>query len=99
MHISSHFLEEHIEIHSFFFLFFFLLICFSKFGDIYDEDHFIAALEGYVKVVKELPGALMQRYDYNISNIPNFHVQAWSPANYYLGEVLPVLQREGYVTV
>lgn len=38
----------------------------------------------------------MQRYDYNISNIPNFHVQAWSTANYYLGEVLPVLQREGY---
>ncbi|XP_023535212.1 O-fucosyltransferase 10-like [Cucurbita pepo subsp. pepo] len=66
----------------------------SKFGDIYDEDHFIAALDGHVKVVKELPEALMQRYDYNISNIPNFHVQALSTANYYLGEVLPVLQRE-----
>lgn len=71
----------------------------SKFGDIYDEDHFIAALDGHVKVVKELPEALMQRYDYNISNIPNFHVQAWSTANYYLGEVLPVLQREGVIRV
>ena len=41
----------------------------------------------------------MQRYDYNISNIPNFHVQAWSTANYYLAEVLPVLRREGYVSM
>ncbi|XP_023524506.1 O-fucosyltransferase 10-like [Cucurbita pepo subsp. pepo] len=71
----------------------------SKFGDIYDEDHFIAALDGHVKVVKELPETLMQRYNYNISNIPNFHVQAWSRADYYRGEVLPVLQREGVVRV
>ncbi|KAJ7959099.1 O-fucosyltransferase family protein [Quillaja saponaria] len=67
----------------------------SDFGDIYDEDHFIATLKGYVKVVKELPESLMGRYDYNISNITNFRVQPWASVKYYLGEVYPVLQRQG----
>ena len=67
----------------------------SKFGDIYDEDHFIATLDGYVKVVKELPELLMERYDRNISNIPNFRVQAWASVGYYTGEVYPVLKRQG----
>ena len=45
-------------------------------------DHFIENLKGYVNVVRELPEALMERYDHNISNIPNFRVQAWAPVNY-----------------
>lgn len=67
----------------------------SNFGDIYDEDHFIATLDGYVKVVKELPESLMERYEHNISNIPNFRVQAWASVGYYVGEVYPVLERQG----
>ena len=70
----------------------------SEFGDIYDEDHFIATLEGYVKVVKKLPEALMESYDYNITDVPTFHVQAWASVSYYLGEVYPVLQKQGYVS-
>lgn len=71
-------------------------ICFhSEFGDIYDEDHFIATLEGYLKVVRELPDVLMEKYDYNITNIPNFRVQAWAPASYYMGEVYPAMREQG----
>lgn len=71
---------------------------YSQFGDIYDEDHFINNLKGYVNVVRELPEALMERYDQNISNIPNFRVQAWAAVNYYLGVVLPILRDQGYVS-
>ncbi|KAJ7965612.1 O-fucosyltransferase family protein [Quillaja saponaria] len=69
----------------------------SNFGDIYDEDHFIATLKGYVEVVKELPDVLMERYDYNVSNITNFRVQAWAPVSYYLGEVYSVLRKQGVI--
>ncbi|KAG8633076.1 hypothetical protein MANES_18G074400v8 [Manihot esculenta] len=71
----------------------------SEFRDIYDEDYFIATLEGHVKVVKELPDEVMERYDYNISSIPNIRVQAWAPANYYLGEVYPVLLEKGVIRI
>jgi len=67
---------------------------YSAFSDIYDEDHFISSLEGYVKVVRELLEELMERYDFNISKIPNFRVQAWSPASYYLQEVYHVLSEK-----
>ncbi|XP_047267837.1 O-fucosyltransferase 10 isoform X3 [Capsicum annuum] len=63
----------------------------SKFGDIYDEDHFISTLKDYITVVKKLPAELMERYDSNISNIQNLRVQAWAPPRYYLEEVYPVL--------
>lgn len=74
-------------------------MCFfhSEFGDIYNEDHFISSFDSYVKVVRELPDLLMEKYQYNISNIPNIRVQAWAPANYYIGEVYPVLKEQGYV--
>ncbi|KAF3684320.1 putative prohibitin-3, mitochondrial-like [Capsicum annuum] len=62
-----------------------------KFGDIYDEDHFISTLKDYITVVKKLPAELMERYDSNISNIQNLRVQAWAPPRYYLEEVYPVL--------
>ncbi|KAH7524488.1 O-fucosyltransferase 10 isoform X2 [Ziziphus jujuba] len=71
----------------------------SKFGDIYDEDHFIAALDGYVKVVKELPESLMERYDNNITNIHSLRVQAWASVGYYMGEVYPVLMRLGVIRI
>ncbi|XP_059433761.1 O-fucosyltransferase 10 [Corylus avellana] len=71
----------------------------SEFGDIYEEDHFIATLEGYVKVVKKLPEALMESYDYNITDVPTFHVQAWASVSYYLGEVYPVLQKQGVIRI
>lgn len=74
-----------------------LIIVSSEFGDIYDEDHFISTLEGYVKVVKELPEVLMERYNYNISNITSIKVQAWAPVSYYLGTVYPIIQKEGLV--
>ncbi|KAG6655578.1 hypothetical protein CIPAW_05G226900 [Carya illinoinensis] len=71
----------------------------SEFGDIYDEDHFIATLEGYVKVVKKLPDALMEMHDYNITNVPTFRIQAWASVSYYLEEVYPVLQKQGVIRV
>ncbi|KAK7373118.1 hypothetical protein VNO80_06515 [Phaseolus coccineus] len=71
----------------------------SEFGDVYDEDHFISTLDGYVKVVKELPEALMERHNYNMSNITNIKVQAWSPVSYYLGVVSPILQKEGVIRI
>ncbi|KAJ6412708.1 hypothetical protein OIU84_005703 [Salix udensis] len=71
----------------------------SEFRDIYDEDHFIATLEGYVKVVKELPNELISRYDNNITNIPHLRVEAWAPAKHYLGKVYPVLQEQGVVRI
>ncbi|KAM7252805.1 hypothetical protein ACFE04_025423 [Oxalis oulophora] len=71
----------------------------SEFGDIYDVDHFKATLERYVKVVDNLPEELMERYDHNINNIPNFSVEAWAPSNYYLGQVSPVLQKEGVIRI
>ncbi|KAB5557156.1 hypothetical protein DKX38_008065 [Salix brachista] len=71
----------------------------SEFRDIYDEDHFIATLEGYVKVVKELPNELISRYDHNITNIPQLRVEAWAPAKHYLGKVYPVLQEQGVVRI
>ncbi|XP_071724049.1 LOW QUALITY PROTEIN: O-fucosyltransferase 10-like [Rutidosis leptorrhynchoides] len=71
----------------------------SEFGDIYDVKRFISTLEGYVKVVDKLPDELMERYDRNINNIPIFNVEAWAPANYYLGQVYPVLQKEGVIRI
>ncbi|KAM4077270.1 hypothetical protein ACJW30_12G126200 [Castanea mollissima] len=71
----------------------------SEFRDIYDEDHFIATLEGYVKVVKEVPEELMLKYENNITNVPSFHVQAWASVSYYLGEVYPVLQQQGIIRI
>ncbi|XXG62935.1 hypothetical protein AAC387_Pa05g1220 [Persea americana] len=69
----------------------------SKFRDIYDEDHFIRTLEGHVTVVRKLPETLMERFDYNISNIPNFRVKAWAPASHYLEVIYPLLHEHGVI--
>ncbi|XP_071691479.1 O-fucosyltransferase 10-like [Rutidosis leptorrhynchoides] len=71
----------------------------SEFGDIYDEEHFIATLKEYVNVVRELPKELLEDYDFNISNIPNFRVPAWASASYYLEEVYPVLKEQRIVRI
>lgn len=50
-----------------------------------------------MKVVKELPEVIMERYNYNISNTTSIRVQAWAPVSYYLGVVYPIMQKEGLV--
>lgn len=70
---------------------------FSKFGDIFDEDHFIESLRKYVRVVKDLPEDVFLRFNHNISIIPNMRTKAFSPPSYYLQHVLPKLLELGYV--
>ncbi|KAI3419819.1 O-fucosyltransferase family protein [Psidium guajava] len=69
----------------------------SEFGDIYDEDHFIATLGGYVKVIRRLPEEVMERYGHNITNMPNIRVPAWASAKYYIREVFPVMKEQGVI--
>jgi len=71
----------------------------SKFGDIYDEGHFIESLRQDVRVVRELPEDIMATFDYNTSNIFNFRVKAWSPVSYYLQKVLPRLLDIGVIRI
>ncbi|KAF8404243.1 hypothetical protein HHK36_009125 [Tetracentron sinense] len=78
--------------------FLFTIFC-SKFGDIFDEEFFIYALRNNVKVVKELPGDILQRFDSNISNIVNLRVKAWSSPTYYMQKVLPKLLQMGAVRI
>jgi hypothetical protein len=74
-----------------------LHIFFSKFGDIFDEDHFIKTLRKYVRVVTELPEDVSAQFGHNISNIPNMRTKAFSSHIYYLEKVLPKLLEQGYV--
>ncbi|KAL6870856.1 hypothetical protein ACP4OV_014704 [Aristida adscensionis] len=71
----------------------------SKFGDIYDEEHFIETLRKYVRVVKELPEDVFVKFDHNISMIPNMRTKAFSPESYYLQNVLPKLLELGAVRI
>lgn len=71
----------------------------SKFGDIFDEDFFIYALRNRVKIVRELPEAVLQHFDHNISNIVNLRLKAWSSPTYYLQKVVPKLVELGAVRV
>ncbi|KAH6759561.1 O-fucosyltransferase family protein [Perilla frutescens var. hirtella] len=66
----------------------------SKFSDIYDEEYFIKTLERDVRIVKTIPGYIMERFDYNLSNVYNFRIKAWSSINYYRDTVLPKLLEE-----
>lgn len=72
-------------------------IAFSKFGDIFDEDHFIGSLSKYIRVVKELPEDAFVNFDHNISMIPNMRTKAFSSESYYLQKVLPKLLELGSV--
>ncbi|CAA7062341.1 unnamed protein product [Microthlaspi erraticum] len=71
----------------------------SNFGDIYDEDHFISSLEGYVKIVRHVPDEIMSRFSHNLTSIPTLRVQAWATVNYYNGEVYPVLKEHGVIRI
>ncbi|KAK6114818.1 hypothetical protein DH2020_007087 [Rehmannia glutinosa] len=71
----------------------------AEFADIYDEDHFISSLKDFVTVVRDLPKELMESYNFSISNIPNFRIQAWASARYYLDEVYPILQETRIVRI
>ncbi|XP_020106475.1 uncharacterized protein At1g04910 [Ananas comosus] len=71
----------------------------SKFGDIFDEEYFIESLKDHVRVVRELPGDILQQYDHNISNIPNMRTKAFSSKAYYLQKVLPKLLELGAVRI
>nr|XP_010930931.1 O-fucosyltransferase 10 [Elaeis guineensis] len=71
----------------------------SKFGDIYDEDHFISSLDGHVRVIRRLPETVIERFGYNISNIPNLKVKARAPVSYYLTEASPVLREHGVIRI
>ncbi|PIN09125.1 hypothetical protein CDL12_18292 [Handroanthus impetiginosus] len=66
----------------------------SKFGDIYDEEFFIKALENDVQIVDTIPAYIMERFDYNMSNVYNFRIKAWSSIKYYSETVLPKLLEE-----
>ncbi|KAG6553081.1 hypothetical protein Mapa_005418 [Marchantia paleacea] len=68
----------------------------SKFGDIYDEKYFIESLAEDVRVVKKLPDEVLEQFG-NMSNIYNFKVKAWTPADYYLEKVKPKLLEAGVV--
>uniref|UniRef100_A0A0E0MD30 O-fucosyltransferase family protein n=1 Tax=Oryza punctata TaxID=4537 RepID=A0A0E0MD30_ORYPU len=71
----------------------------SKFGDIFDEDHFIGLLRKYIRVVKELPEDAFVNFDHNISMIPNMRTKAFSSVSYYLQKVLPKLLELGAVRI
>ncbi|KAK3139440.1 hypothetical protein QOZ80_5AG0383320 [Eleusine coracana subsp. coracana] len=71
----------------------------SKFGDIFDEDHFIATLREHVRVVKTLPEDVLLRFNYNISSIPNMRTKAYSSPNHYVQKVLPKLLELGVVRI
>ncbi|KAH7672742.1 GDP-fucose protein O-fucosyltransferase protein [Dioscorea alata] len=71
----------------------------SKFSDIYDEDHFISTLINDVRVVSKVPEFIMERYDYNMSNVHNFRIKAWSSIHHYKDVVLPKLIEERFIRI
>ncbi|CAN0871579.1 Protein ESMERALDA 1 [Linum grandiflorum] len=71
----------------------------SKFQDIYDQDFFFTALQNEVRVVDNIPGYLMERFDHNFSNVFNFRVKAWSRIEYYKDVVLPRLLEEKVIRI
>lgn len=46
-------------------------------------------------MVKKLPDEVLEQFG-NMSNIYNFKVKAWTPADYYLEKVKPKLLEAGY---
>ncbi|WOK97355.1 hypothetical protein Cni_G06063 [Canna indica] len=71
----------------------------SKFEDIFDVEYFSEKLKHHVRVVKELPPEILQRFDNNISNILNMRSKALQPKTYYLQKVLPKLLEFGAVRI
>lgn len=71
----------------------------SEFGDIYDVNHFITTLKGYVQIVEKLPEEIVEFYNGSISNIRNIRVQAWAPVSYYLEVIYPKLRNRGVIRI
>ncbi|XP_074562355.1 O-fucosyltransferase 9-like [Curcuma longa] len=71
----------------------------SKFEDIFDEEYFTEILKDHVRVVKELPPDILQRFDNNISNILNMRSRALQSKTYYLEKVLPKLIEFGAIRI
>ncbi|KAK3421541.1 protein ESMERALDA 1 [Eucalyptus grandis] len=71
----------------------------SKFKEIYDEESFIKTLENDVRIVDEIPGYIMDRFDNNMTNVYNFRVKAWSPIRYYKDAILPKLLEEKVIRI
>ncbi|KAL8531857.1 hypothetical protein ACS0TY_008454 [Phlomoides rotata] len=71
----------------------------SKFGEIYDEEFFVKTLENDVRIVKTVPGYIMERFDYNMSNVYNFRIKAMSSIRYYTDTVLPKLLEEKIIRI
>ncbi|KAH6802188.1 O-fucosyltransferase family protein [Perilla frutescens var. frutescens] len=71
----------------------------SKFGEIYDEEFFIKTLENDVRIVRTIPGYIIERFDYNMSNVHNFRIKAWSSIKYYTDTVLPKLLEEKIIRI
>ncbi|KAI4388064.1 hypothetical protein MLD38_000433 [Melastoma candidum] len=69
----------------------------SKLGDIYDDDHFISTLNGHIKVVRQLPPSVTEKYTDNFTSIPNLRVPAWATLKYYETEVSPILRTHGVI--
>ncbi|KAI4294896.1 hypothetical protein MLD38_040816 [Melastoma candidum] len=68
----------------------------SKLGDIYDDDHFISTLNGHIKVVRQLPPSVTEKYTDNFTSIPNLRVPAWATLKYYETEVAHLTNAWGY---
>lgn len=69
----------------------------SSFSDIFDVDHFISVLEGDISIVKELPGKYSwSTREYYATGIRDTRIKmapVHASANWYLENVLPILQR------
>ncbi|KAL2509742.1 O-fucosyltransferase family protein [Forsythia ovata] len=71
----------------------------SKFGDVYDEEFFVKTLGNDVRIVDTVPGYIMERFDYNMTNVYNFRIKAWSSIRYYRDTVLPKLLEEKIIRI
>ncbi|KAK1299593.1 Uncharacterized protein QJS10_CPB13g00925 [Acorus calamus] len=71
----------------------------SKFGDIFDEEYFIDSLKNHVRIVRQLPEDVFQRFDNNLSSIVNLRVKAWLTSSHYVKKVLPRLLTMGAVRI
>ncbi|XP_051148329.1 protein ESMERALDA 1-like [Andrographis paniculata] len=71
----------------------------SQFDEIYDEQFFMESLERNVRIVKYPPDYIMERFDYNLSNVFNFKIKAWASIRYYRDTVLPKLLEEKIIRI
>ncbi|KAK1311437.1 Uncharacterized protein QJS10_CPA08g01113 [Acorus calamus] len=71
----------------------------SKFGDIFDEEYFIDSLKNHVRIVRQLPEDVFQRFNNNLSSIVNLRVKAWLTSSHYVKKVLPRLLTMGAVRI